>query len=301
MGKHAYLIIANRNPNQLNLLLKTIDDSRNDIYLLIDKKSISNFNRIFKPRYSILTMVDPLNIFGGDYSLISAELRLFSVAKSGNYDYYHLLSGLDLPLVNQDIIHSFFDKYPNKEFITYSAALSSKQLSIRLHKYHFTNSFRTKNKLLNCYHKIEFKLYSKLPEKKIDLDKLSFGSNWVSLDDELVSDLVKHKDLIYDLYHRGFLVDEVFIPTFINMYPKYKKKIFYSKSVTDKPNEFQENLRYINWWDGKPYTWRLKDYPKLEYARNNGHMFSRKFDENIDNKIIQKIVNYDLGEYYESY
>ncbi|NHL96854.1 core-2/I-branching enzyme, partial [Lactobacillus helveticus] len=31
MGKHAYLIIANRNPNQLNLLLKTIDDSRNDI------------------------------------------------------------------------------------------------------------------------------------------------------------------------------------------------------------------------------------------------------------------------------
>ncbi|WP_217271814.1 beta-1,6-N-acetylglucosaminyltransferase, partial [Lactobacillus helveticus] len=113
MGKHAYLIIANRNPNQLNLLLKTIDDSRNDIYLLIDKKSINNFNRIFKPRYSILTMVDPLNIFWGDYSLISAELRLFSVAKSGNYDYYHLLSGLDLPLVNQDIIHSFFDKYPN--------------------------------------------------------------------------------------------------------------------------------------------------------------------------------------------
>lgn len=37
--KHAYLIIANRNPGQLQNLLNTIDDYRNDIYLLIDAKS----------------------------------------------------------------------------------------------------------------------------------------------------------------------------------------------------------------------------------------------------------------------
>ncbi|MDN5954725.1 MAG: hypothetical protein L0H99_12605 [Loigolactobacillus coryniformis] len=36
---HAYLIIANRNFKQLNLLLRLLDDSRNDIYLLIDQKA----------------------------------------------------------------------------------------------------------------------------------------------------------------------------------------------------------------------------------------------------------------------
>lgn len=64
MGKHAYLIIANRNPNQLNQLLNTLDDSRNDIYLLLDKKSSSNFHRIYKPHFSSLYKIKPINIFG---------------------------------------------------------------------------------------------------------------------------------------------------------------------------------------------------------------------------------------------
>lgn len=39
MLKHAYLIIANQKFSQLKFLLRTLDDSQNDIYLLIDKKS----------------------------------------------------------------------------------------------------------------------------------------------------------------------------------------------------------------------------------------------------------------------
>ncbi len=296
MGKYAYLIIANRNPNQLNLLLNTLDDSRNDIYLLIDKKSINKFHNIFKPIYSSLYVVDPINIFWGNYSLVDAELRLFSSSLNGNYDYYHLLSGLDLPLVNQDVIHNFFDEHINKEFITYSAALSSSQLSSRLHRYHFTNTFRTRNPFMKYYHKLEDKIYDNLPQHRISTKKIGFGSEWVSLDNSLVSDLVNHQEWIYKVFHDGYLIDELFIPTFINTYPKYKKKIYYSKPVTDKPNEFQGNLRYINWWDGAPYTWKLKDYSKLEYARSEGHLFSRKFDENIDQEIIKKVVNYDLSE-----
>lgn len=39
MEKHAYLIIANKNWRQVELLLNLIDDIRNDIYLMIDKKA----------------------------------------------------------------------------------------------------------------------------------------------------------------------------------------------------------------------------------------------------------------------
>lgn len=45
MKKHAYLIIANRNPNQLKMLLSVLDDSRNDIYLYIDKYREKNFHQ----------------------------------------------------------------------------------------------------------------------------------------------------------------------------------------------------------------------------------------------------------------
>lgn len=294
MGKHAYLIIANRNPNQLNLLLNTLDDSRNDIYLLIDKKSINKFYNIFKPMYSSLYMIDPIDIYWGNYSQISAELKLFASSKDGNYDYYHLLSGLDLPLVNQDVIHNFFDAHLNKEFITYSATLSPTRLAMRLHKYHFDDSFRTTNKMMLYYHKLEMMLYSKLPQHRVSIDKITFGSNWVSLDQDLINSLVGHQEMIYDIFHNGFLVDELFIPIFINMFPRYKDKLYYSTPVNDRPNEFQGNLRYINWWDGSPYVWKEKDYPILQKAIKMGHLFSRKFDENIDINIINKIVEKDI-------
>lgn len=295
MGKHAYLIIANRNPNQLATLIATLDDSRNDIFILLDKKSTNIFPAVYKATYATVTMIDPINIFWGDYSQIEAELALFKSANNGHYDYYHLLSGLDLPLANQDQIHDFFDKNLNKEFITYSGALNPKELSVRLHNYHFPNTFRTDNKFKGLYHRIETKLYSKMPQRRINIDKISFGSNWVSLDNELVSDLVDNEDLIYHLFHNGFLVDELFIPIFINLFPKYKKRVYDSTRVSDKPDEFQGNLRYINWWDGSPYTWRLKDYDMLQQAKKKGHLFSRKFDESIDSDIIKKVVNNNLS------
>ena len=39
MAKHAYLIVANSNLLVLRTCLRMIDDARNDIYLLLDKKA----------------------------------------------------------------------------------------------------------------------------------------------------------------------------------------------------------------------------------------------------------------------
>ena len=39
MKKHAYLIIAHTQPELLKILLKMLDDERNDIYLHIDSKA----------------------------------------------------------------------------------------------------------------------------------------------------------------------------------------------------------------------------------------------------------------------
>lgn len=38
--KHAYLILAHNDPKVLELLVRLLDDSRNDIYIHVDKKVI---------------------------------------------------------------------------------------------------------------------------------------------------------------------------------------------------------------------------------------------------------------------
>lgn len=55
----------------------------------------------------------------GAYSQIECELALLKAAVKRNYNYYHLISGLDFPLKSQDYIHEFFDKNDGKEYIQF--------------------------------------------------------------------------------------------------------------------------------------------------------------------------------------
>lgn len=288
--KHAYLIIANKNPQQLQLLINTIDDSRNDIYLLIDAKS-SIVNNIFTTNYSILNIINPIEIFWGSYTQIQAEINLFKAASHDKYGYYHLISGLDFPLVNQDRIHEFFDNIPNHEFLTYGCLDNKNEIKLRTRKHLFTNHFRSGNYLFKIYRKIENNILKISPNTKPYVKYLGYASNWLTIDHRLVQKIISNEHLICRMFYDGYLVDELFIPTIINLYPEFKKNIYYPKPVNDIPNEFQGNMRYINWWDGSPYVWRDKDYDKLVRARQMGHLFSRKFDATIDSEIIKKIVH----------
>lgn len=289
MQKHAYLIIANRNPGQLQTLLTLLDDSRNDIYLLVDRKSVG-YPRDFQLNYATLFSVSPLVIDWGSYSQVEAEMRLFQAAAPGKYAYYHLLSGLDLPLANQDEIHAFFAAHPGKEFITYSSQESGAQLLTRVQKYHFTHNFRQPNKAMRLFRKIEKAEQRVFPVRKKFAGTLAFGSQWVSLENDLVQVLLREDDRIRTMFDRGFLVDELLVPTMLNIYPEFKSRIYYDQPVHDRPEEFQGSLRYINWWDGRPYVWREKDYETLLAARRQGHLFSRKFDAEVDKAIIDKIA-----------
>lgn len=42
---HAYCIMAHGNWEQLQMLINMLDDCRNDIYLHIDKKSLTSYNK----------------------------------------------------------------------------------------------------------------------------------------------------------------------------------------------------------------------------------------------------------------
>ena len=66
---------------------------------------------------NIYYVVNRVDVRWGDISQIETELILFEKACTTNrYDYYHLLSGVDLPIKSQNYIHDFFSEYADNEY-----------------------------------------------------------------------------------------------------------------------------------------------------------------------------------------
>lgn len=139
--RHAFLILAHNEFQILKILLSMLDDGRNDIYLHIDKKVVlgpleQDLFRLAKARLFVLEQ--RLDVRWGDISVVKAELLLLETASmKGPYDYYHLLSGVDLPIKSQDYIHHFFEKNKGYEFVPYSCGEANlKDLERKVFKYH---------------------------------------------------------------------------------------------------------------------------------------------------------------------
>lgn len=78
-AKHAYLIMAHKDPEQLKLLISLLDDPRNDIFVHCDKKSDPSILEAFKaisPKESSYAVFSENAISWGSYALIDTELKL---------------------------------------------------------------------------------------------------------------------------------------------------------------------------------------------------------------------------------
>ena len=108
--RHAYLIIAH---NQFALLRKEIDlldCPENDIFIHIDKKAKGFCEDDFKDicKHSKVTFVPRIDVRWGGLSQVEVEYLLLEYAVKGKYDYYHLLSGVDLPIKSNEEISNWF-------------------------------------------------------------------------------------------------------------------------------------------------------------------------------------------------
>lgn len=81
---------------------------------MIDKKSSVSSKMIEKLdatlKKSSLFYVPSVDIRWGGYSLIKAEMKLFEISLKKEYDYYHLISGSDLPIENVKKLILFLKK-----------------------------------------------------------------------------------------------------------------------------------------------------------------------------------------------
>lgn len=109
-GRHAYLVMAHSEPEILRILVSLVDDPRNDIFIHLDKKCNSNDFSEVKAECSGLFFLEKRIDVRWGCNLLDAEFLLMKTARHhSDYSYYHLISGVDLPLHNQDYIHSVID------------------------------------------------------------------------------------------------------------------------------------------------------------------------------------------------
>lgn len=295
--KHAFLIIAHNNWWQLKQLIQILDDVDNDIYIHIDRKSmdfnLSDFEGIVKK--SKLHIDQKYKVYWGGYSQVQVELFLFEKAQEVGYDYYHLLSGADLPLKTNSEIHRFFEENKGKQFIEYDEdkLLNDPEIDRRTRYYHYLQNYRRRysRKVLNDFFtfcervSLVMQIIFQINRiKKLDWE-IKYGSNWVSITDELVKVILSNKEKIEKVFSCTNCADELFVQTIA--YNCGFKDCIYAL-----PSEKTDNMRFIDWSRGKngnPYTFRAEDF---ELLKEQDAVFARKFSETVDNEIIKKIVDY---------
>ena len=276
--RHAYLIMAHNNFEQLKILMSLLDDPRNDIYLHIDKKAGKPYLNT-KLNYSRLFVIDPIRVTWGGDSQIKCEMKLFEAAANGHYMYYHLLSGVDLPIKRQDEIHNFFTENKGNNFIGFDK--NQDGFRDRVEYYHlFRNLVGKSNKIwalfLKAINKLSLFLQKSLQIKRRQIIPFAKGPNWVSITDEMVQYLVDKKLLIEKVFRYSFCADEVFIQS-LAMQSPFRKTIV------------NDDCRKIDWIRGNPYTFQKDDIPKL---LSSTALFARKFDETIDSEVIDILMNH---------
>lgn len=283
---HAYLIIAHNKISQLQKLISLIDDERNDIFILVDKK-VKGFDLscLKTNRATLYELPRELEIYWGHISLVAAELKLFSYARSKrHYDYYHLISGVDLPLHSQDYIHRFCEEHSGHEFLTYmQPPLPRRKDNLRYQI--FTKQQMHPNMMLRRLYRWTRKAFILLQRilgiKQKGAEEWMHGGQWCSITDDFVSVILQQKDLILKKYKYARCCDETYKPTLIKELG-WQDRLYY---IETNPT----NMRRIDWERGNPYVWRTSDYDNLIASP---HFFARKFDENIDAEIIDKIYHF---------
>lgn len=261
----------------LGLLVARLDDVRNDIYIHIDRKC----ERLpdLRVEHARLTIIaERYDVRWADVSVFQAEMALFRAAyressKRGGYVYYHLLSGVDLPLKTQDYIHDFCAKHEGTEFIGfYSGADLHRDIERKVQRRHlFARSFRGSGPLWQAkriVRALAIRLQELLGMRRYPQQNFAKGTQWLSITEALVAELLAHEVDMLKTYAQTFCCDEIAIQTFVASSP-------FMQRVYDPSNEGRSCLRHIGWQGGELIDFEAKDFEEL---RESAALFARKFN-----------------------
>ena len=294
MRRHAYLILVHTNFGQFRKLLTLLDDPRNDIYVHVDGKASFHPEKWKEAcRVSKLVFIEPRKkVYWGGVNSMRCELALLKKAVAGGpYSYYHLLSGMDLPLKDQNTVHAFFEKHEGKEFIDFWEMDGDIYERVR----YYTLFPEGERNFLTHFINGLFKDIQKAAGLGINRDvDFHFSSVWFSITEPLARYIISKEEWLEKVFSHTSNCDELFLATVVWNSP-FRQNL-YSSEVAKNHAVNLSNMRFIDWSRGgscrHPWTFRLEDWDLLMSVP---HFWARKFDESADSLIIDKIYHHLAG------
>ena len=288
-GSHAYLITAYNNFPVLEALIRMLDDSRNEIFIHVDRRvrsfDFQHFARLSQSARVIF--VRRVRVHWGHYSQIRSVFNLFGEATRTYHSHYHLLSGADLPIKSQDYIHDFCDQHGGKQFVGFGRG----EFRSRLRLFHILNCFRRPvNRheqpialIFAFAERVSFRFQSflGLDRTKLLNEDIKKGSDWFSLTHQAALYLLANRKKIRRLFRFTDIPTEFYVQTLLWNSP-FRNQIF------DPEDEFRSSLRHVDWARGSPYVFRGVDLPEL---LESPALFARKFDADIDIGIVHDVMD----------
>ena len=286
--KIAYIILCHKNLDQVNLLMRQLDNGLCDFYVHIDKKSTDydfDLPNVYKVpeeervdiRWAHISMV---------YATISAMKLVKAVGKE--YDYVFLISGQDFPIKSNKEIQNYLTQNNGSNFIEILDHKSaeykrySKRNSLKYGEFLIKRSFLSKalKKLaiiVTGGQNRTFKIFKRKNTLGVDFE---FGSQWWAFTYECFLWMLNYieNNKQYLKYYKNCLTpDESFFQT-----------LFMASPFRSTQKDF---LTYLE-WDANRNNPRIlleKDIDML--LQLDDKIFARKFDISVDNDTISILKN----------
>ncbi|MDR0849789.1 MAG: beta-1,6-N-acetylglucosaminyltransferase [Propionibacteriaceae bacterium] len=292
MSRHAYLILAHSDVPLFTTLVALLDDSRNDIFIHIDRSVDS---RPFEDAVHHTVTASEVRftshrhrVVWGGFSMVEAELALLEMAvEEQPYDYIHLLSGVDLPLMCPDDIHSYFDQRQGTEFVDFWDINEQLRPEIQA-RYQYFDWFqpRARNHFARlAYHAV--RAFSLGIQRAFRIDREagythhpSVGSQMFSITSDLARLVVSCGPDIRARFHHTLVPDEAVIQTVVQESP-FANRL--SAPPGSGPNKTIARAIKMP----KPHIWHLAD---VDYLVTSGAVFARKFASSVDSEAIRSVA-----------
>ena len=273
MYRQAYLIIAHRYDETFKTLLQMLDSDENDIFVHMDKKNKQFDEKECRGlvKRSGLFFAERTSVTWGGYS-------------HKKYDYYHLLSGQDLPIKTNDYIQNFFISHQGKEFVAFDKKKFDCQTRVQ-YRYPLQEMVgRNRKSKVGKFASLITFVQKKIHLKRNKDIRFQKGSNWFSITDDLAKYVIERKEWVREVFKNSLCCDEIFLQTIVANSPFFDRVYQY---VTI-PNTEEAAMRLVDWKRGGPYVFRNSDYEEL---LNSKMIFARKFDCECDAEIVKRISN----------
>lgn len=290
--RHAWLILTHGNFEILEKQLRFLDSENADFFIHVDAKAELDAERFLAmPEKSRVTFVPRHRISWGHFAMVEAELDLLRAAVPGGYDYYHLLSGVDVPVKSRAYIEEYFTRSPGTNYVSFLSPEIARSDLYRVMFYYPLQRYNirkpaVRRALRNLTGAIQLGFDVDRTRRLPDGFVFQKGAQWFSITYTLAAYLLEKEGEIRKLFTDTYCPDEMFVQTEIMNSP-------FRDTLPEHAfeNNYASCLRYIDWQRGNPYTFTNGDLGELLAAPETA-LFARKFDYRSNPGVVDALFDH---------